>query len=173
MEPLTLFVAIVALLCITWKIKMVFLFLLQNSLAFFFKSIMLVFLMQMRQEWNSWPCILASGGHTPRGCFQCHEYVVLSPSLQHQGNVHHCWTKPFMICVRPAYNHSRFQYGKTFRFLEGLQPIIFSNESSSVHYILADNFDNYNRYAEVKRFDTLFGKGIFNSNGSTWKAHRL
>jgi len=66
------------------------------------------------------------------------------------------------------------KYNKTFQFfgLFGKPRVIFSNTPESVRHMLVNNFWNYSRDSPTPRFHTLFGKGIFNSNGAQWKSHR-
>lgn len=45
-------------------------------------------------------------------------------------------------------------------------------EPEDVKYFLMENAKNYERRPPVKRFDELFGDGIFNSRGSLWKRQR-
>lgn len=52
------------------------------------------------------------------------------------------------------------------------QPFIFMHDPEIIKHFLQTNFKNYIRHTANHRFHTLFGTGIFVSNGAHWKKQR-
>ena len=66
------------------------------------------------------------------------------------------------------------KYGPIFHIvgLFGTKRAIVVSDPKLVKHFLMTNSKNYERRPVVKRFDQLFGQGIFNSRGKTWKDQR-
>ncbi|KAF7762028.1 hypothetical protein Agabi119p4_10020 [Agaricus bisporus var. burnettii] len=65
------------------------------------------------------------------------------------------------------------KYGNTFRFSIGLDETYFTTEPEHVKAMLSTEFDNFEKgptwFEDAK---SLFGTGVFNSDGDMWKFHR-
>lgn len=66
------------------------------------------------------------------------------------------------------------RYGPLFRIegLLGTKKALIVSDPEMIGHFLIKNFKNYQRWPPVKRFDQLFGKGIFNSRGVIWTNQR-
>ncbi len=66
------------------------------------------------------------------------------------------------------------KYGSVFHILGffGTKRAIVVSDPKLVKHFLMTNSKNYERRPVVKRFGRLFGQGIFNSRGGTWKNQR-
>jgi len=66
------------------------------------------------------------------------------------------------------------KYGPLFHIVGilGTKRAVVVSDPEMIKHFLMTNAKNYERYPPVKRFDQLFGTGIFNSRGELWKTQR-
>jgi len=66
------------------------------------------------------------------------------------------------------------KYGSIFRTVGhlGLKKAVVVSDPKMIKYFLVTNSRNFERRPPTRRFNTLFGDGIFNSRGKLWKRQR-